>query len=170
MSNVAEASRELLTVLESEERLYRELCEVLQQERELIINLDAAGLEDAVLRKEALSAEGRLLEEGRIEVATRLAAALGLPSERPTLSGLCDALGEGGDELRRAHSRMVALVGAVRELLDANAGFAGESLGQVRATLQLLGRLLPGDVTYGPGAAVPGPIVPGSGALVRRSA
>jgi hypothetical protein len=170
MSPLGAVADELLRILESEERLYCDLREVLQRERELIVNLDAAGLEDAVLRKEALSAEGRLLEEGRIEVATRLATALGLPAERPTLSGLCDALGAEGGELRRAHSRLVALIGAVRELLDANAGFAGESLGQVRATLQLLGRLLPGDAQYGPGAQAPGPTAPTSGTLVRRSA
>ncbi len=103
-------------------------------------------------------------------MATRLAVALGLPAERPTLSALCDALGEPAVELRLAHSRLVALIGAVRELLDANAGFAGDSLGQVRATLKLLGRLLPGDTTYSPTAAAPTPIVPASGALVRRSA
>lgn len=165
-----EAARELLEVLESEERLYRELREVLQEERVMIVKLDAAGLEDAVMRKEALSAEGRLLEEGRVAVALRLAAELGVEAERPTLTLLCDALGDDASELREAHGRLLALIGAVRELLDANAGFAGDSLGQVRATLQLLGRVLPGDSTYGPSATAPAPPSAGAGSLVRRSA
>jgi len=170
MSAVETCAAELLAVLESEERLYLELRQLLQRERELIVNLDAAGLEEAVRRKEALAAEGRLLEEGRLEVAVRLARALGLPEERPTLGVLCDALGDRATPLRAAHSRLVALVGASRELLDANAGFAGESLGQVRATLRLLGRLLPGEGTYAPGLE-PRPDVPlPAGALVRRSA
>lgn len=169
MSLIPREADDLLAVLESEERLYQELRQVLQQERELIVNLDAEGLEQAVMRKEALSAEGRLLEEGRIEVAARLAGALGISADPPTLSALCDALGPGAGELRSAHSRMVALMGAVQELLDANAGFAGDALGQVRGTLQLLGRLLPGDSTYGPAAELPRPAT-ASGALVRRSA
>ncbi|NNL66224.1 MAG: flagellar protein FlgN [Myxococcales bacterium] len=170
MSARPESARELLEVLESEERLYRELREVLQEERVMIVKLDAAGLEDAVMRKEALSAEGRLLEEGRIAVAQRLADALGLEGDRPTLGRLCDALGDEAGDLREAHGRLLALIGAVRELLDANAGFAGDSLGQVRATLQLLGRVLPGDATYGPAATAPALPSAGSGAFVRRSA
>jgi hypothetical protein len=161
---------ELLAVLESEERLYLELRELLQRERKLIVDLDAGGLEEVVRRKEALASEGRLLEEGRVEAARRLAERVGADAERPTLGALCDALGEDAAPLRRAHSRLVALVGATRELLDANAGFAGDALGQVRATLQLLGRLVPGDGTYAPGLE-PGPEVPlAAGTLLRRSA
>ncbi len=169
MSLATPSPNELLDVLESEERLYQELRGVLQEERERIVNLDAGGLEEVVQRKEALAAEGKLLEEGRIEAARRLATGLGLSGERPTLSALCDALGDGAKELREAHSRMVALVGAVRELLDANAGFAGESLGQVRGTLTLLGRLLPVNASYGP-VVTAAPAGPSSGSLVRRSA
>lgn len=164
-----ERVRELQTVLEAEIALYVELRELLQRERELIVNLDAVGLEDTVRQKEALAEEGKLLEESRIEVAARLAGELELGPERPTLSQICDRIGVESAPLRRLHSRLVALVGAVRELLDANAGFAGDSLAQVRATLQLLGRLLPTDPTYTTlGGADASRVA--AGQLVRRSA
>jgi hypothetical protein len=158
----------LLTVLRAEERLYVEMRDLLQQERELIANLDSAGLELAVRRKEALAEEGRLLEESRVQVASALAAELGLPEARPTLSQLCDAIEGGEAELRDAHSRLTALVGAVQELLTANFSFAGDAHAQVEATLQLLGRLLPETPTYRPPGACES--AARGGRLVRQSA
>ncbi len=167
MSVRGDLAGRLLTVLEAEEKLYLELRSLLQEERAWLVALDAARIEEAVQRKESLAAEGRLLEEARIELARALARELGVDDERPTLSRLCARLGDDAEPLQRAHSRLVALVGASRELLDANAGFAGEALAQVRSTLQLLGRLLPAQPTYAPDLAAAEP----TGArLVRRSA
>lgn len=162
------AVQRLLTVLEAEERLYVELRDLLQREREHMVNLDARGIEEVVRRKESLSEEGRLLEESRIEVARALAHELGLAEPDPPLSRLCDHAGRDAPALRDAHSRLVALLGAVRELLDANAVFAGECLTQVRTTMGLLGRMLPAEPTYGPGAAGGG--IRRAGRLLRSQA
>lgn len=164
----SDAVRRLITVLDAEERLYVELRDLLQREREHMVNLDARGIEEVVRRKESLSDEGRLLEESRIEVARALARELGLTEASPPLSLLCDHAGADAPALRDAHSRLVALLGAVRELLDANAAFAGECLAQVRTTMGLLGRMLPAEPTYRPGAAGAG--VSRAGRLVRSSA
>ncbi len=167
MTTDADPGAHLMRVLQAEEKLYLELRALLQREQACITELDAAGLEEAVRAKETLAGEARLLEESRLEVVSALAASFGWRDARPTLSQLCDRLGEAGAGLREAHSRLVALVGAVRELLDVNAAFAGRSLDQVHATLELLGRLVPAQATYGPG----GPReASGPGRLVRRSA
>jgi hypothetical protein len=166
---VPELEARLLTVVEAEVRLYAELRDVLQEERDHIVNLDATKLEDCVRRKESLASEATILEESRLELATALGAALGLPDARPRLSLLCEHLPAESGALREAHSRLVARIGAVRELLDANAAFAGDALAQVRATLELLGRLLPAEPTYQPGA-VPGPPGAAAGRLLRRTA
>lgn len=159
---------DLLRVLEAEERLYVELRDLLQHERACMVNLDAAGLEEAVRRKEALAAEGRLLEESRSQVARGLAQDLGVTEDPPTLSRICDRLGPRVGRLREVHTRLVALLGAVRELVDANSSFAGDSLAQIRATLRLFGRMLPPEPTYRPEAL--GRVISGSGRLVRRTA
>jgi len=162
-----EGVERLCTVLEAEERLYVSMRDLLQGERELMASLDAAGLERSVRRKETLAEEGRFLEASRVEVVADLAEKLGFTQARPTLSQICEALGEDAGRLREAHSRLAALVGAVQELLEANAAFAGEAQAQVQATLQLLGRLLPESSSYEPGGAEP---TPAGGRLVRQSA
>ncbi len=168
MSGVSDLSARVLTVLEAEEQLYLEMRELLQAERESLLRLDATGIEEAVRGKESLAAEGRFLEETRLELARALGLELGLPEERPKLSILCARMGSEAGPLREAHSRLVALIGAVRELLDANSAFAGDALLQVRSTLQLLGRLIPADPTYGPQRATSS--APSGGSLVSRSA
>lgn len=168
MSPSAEIVKKLETVLEAEERLYVELRDLLQRERVCMVELDAGGLEEAVRRKEALATEGRLLEEARQEVARSLAAALGVAEQPPRLSTLCARLGHEGTSLREIHTRLIALLGAVRELADANASFAGDSLAQIRATLGLFGRMLPPEPTYRPETL--GVVSQGAGRLLRRTA
>ena len=82
------ARERLEAVLEAEERLYREMRELLQKERALIVALDAPGLTEVALEKEALASEGRMLERSRLEVTEELARELGLPTPRPTLRHL----------------------------------------------------------------------------------
>ena len=140
----------LSLVLEAEENLYVELRDLLQRERACMVALDAEGLEQAVDAKETLAEEARLLEESRIDVACELASELGIADPRPSLSQLLEALGDTDGRLREQHLRLVALLAAVRELVDANASFAREGLEQVQGTLRTLGRLLPQEPVYRP--------------------
>ena len=158
----------LLEILRAEERVYLEMRDLLQRERELMVTLDPAALGEVARDKEALADEGRLVEESRVVLAAQMGRELGLGTEGPPLSQLCEALGAAGAPLREAHTRLVVLASVVRELLDANAAFAGDHLARIRTTLQLLGRLLPGEESYAPvvGKAPAGPV----GQLVRRSA
>lgn len=129
--------------------------------------LDAEGLERIALSKEELADEGRLVEETRLAVTRELAMTLGIDEEEPRLSTLCARIGREGDALREVHTRLVVLVGAVRELMDVNRAFAGEALSQVRGTLRLLGGLVPSQALY---EAVPERESRASvGQLVRRS-
>ncbi len=162
---VRDQTRRLAQALAAEEKLYLELRDLLQQERAHLVDFDAEALERLVETKELLAEEARLLEDSRIHVATRIAERLGLGSEPVTLSRLCEALGPEAKELEESHSRLVALLGAIRELSEANASFAREGLGQVRETIRMLGRLLPSEPTYR-AAAVMHP-APDVGRLVR---
>lgn len=167
MKTVADRIPHLLAVLEAEERLYLELRDLLQREREVMVHLDPDALAEIVEMKSTFASEGRFLEEARIEACTGLGQEIGLVSPTPTLSELCAALGNDAGGLQDIHTRLVALLGAVKELVSANADFAGDSLGQVRSTLRLFGRLLPGEPTY---AGDPAPTSgSATGRLVRRS-
>lgn len=168
MTAIADLCARIVTVLECEEKLYLELRAVLQRERELVAALDANGLDEMTLRKDALADEGRLLESSRLAVAAELARELGIDEGPPALSRLFPQLGPEADPLRERHARLVALVGAVRELLEANAFIAQQAREQVRDTLRLLGRMLPAGQTYG-AQGLPEPD-PGTGRIVRRTA
>jgi hypothetical protein len=157
----------LLVVLEAEHALYVRLRDLLRREREVLGLLDAKRLERVAREKEELADEGRLLEESRLHVARELAGSLGVASERPRLAELCARLGAEAAPLRVAHNRLVVLIGASRELLEANSALAGESLAQVQATLRVLGGLLPEDARYAPGT---GTRPASSGRLLRQTA
>lgn len=163
---MADVVNRLLVILEAEEGLYARMRDLLQEEREIVLCMDASALERIARRKEEFADEARLLEESRLEVVDELARSLGLPA-RTRLSELCVRLGEAGRRLRLLHNRLVILVSVVRELLDANAELVGESLSEIRSTLRLLGGLLPEDNLY----YANGPAETGlaTGRLVRRS-
>lgn len=134
---------ELLAVLDVEERVHRELRQILAGERERMLDLDTTGLYELVRGKEALAEEGRLAAEARVEAAKRLARSIGIQEETLTLSRLCEELGDEGALLRDAQSRLLALVTATQELAEANRLLGGDRLSHVQTTLHLLGRLLP---------------------------
>ncbi len=163
----------LTTVLGAEEALYLQLRDALQEEHAMMATLDAEGLSAIALRKEELADEGRVIEDSRRALARELARELGLDDPEPRLSRLCEALGPEGAALREVHTRLVVLLGAVRELMDANQALAGDALSQVRGTLRLLGGLVHGEITYDPQAlsesSAESPRL-GVGQLIRRTA
>ncbi|MCH7866270.1 MAG: flagellar protein FlgN [Myxococcales bacterium] len=171
MTQTAEIAQRLYNILAEEERLYLEMKTLLQEERQRMVLRDADGIEVAVRRKEGLAGEGKLLEACRRKVMCEMAAVLGLPDEEATLSRVCAALGSESVELRSIHGRLVALIAAVRELLEVNSSFAGEALIRVQSTLRLLGRLLPDEPTYGrtPASQIPRPHMK-PGRIVRQTA
>lgn len=164
--------RQLIDLLLLEERVYRELAAVLREERELIVSLDADGLDALARRKDALAAEARIAEESRVGVARSLGRELGVAEEPVTLRLLCERVGEPDLGLRDAQTRLVAVVGAVRELVDANRVLGGNRLANVQTTLKLLGRLAPAvaDPVGSRGAAPAAALARGVGRLVRTSA
>jgi hypothetical protein len=160
-----DGARRLQTVLEAEVELYGRMRDLLQEEREILFCLDAERLEDSTRRKAELADEGRVLESGRQALVAQLAHELALPAEGLRLATLCDALGPEHAGLRQVHNQLVILLGVVRELLHANRSMAGQSLTEVRASIDALGGLLP-ETAYGPDGARRQT----TGRLLRRSA
>ena len=86
--------------------------------------------------------------------------------EDARLSEVCDYLGVEHEALRATHNRLIIVVSVVKELLDANRGLVGQSLAEVRATVDLLGGLLPDRGLYDRD----GKSRPGTRRLLRRIA
>jgi len=166
---VSEARDALLCVLKAEEALYVRMRDLLQREWDLMVELDAAALEETARTKCELADEGRLLEESRQAATEVLAAELGLDSKRPTLTELCERLGPDAHALRETQTVLLILVHVARELIEANEALAGSNVAQIRGTLRLLGSLAPAEGLYDSRAtAEPPPLA--AGRLVRQSA
>ena len=164
----AERIQALVRVLDAEIDTYTRLRDVLQSERTAVLDQNLEALTQSLSEKEALAAEARLLEENLAEQVTATAAELGMEAARPRVSEIAHFLGRAGAPLTDKQLRLAALVGTVRELIDANSQSTRQSLAQVRATIQLLGRLWPDPPTYQPDAS-PDPSER-RGGLVTRSA
>lgn len=161
-----DGAERLQTVIDAEAGLYARMRDLLEEEREVLFSLDAVRLEAVTRRKAELIDEGRVLESGRKAVVAQLAAELALPVEGLRLSVLCERMGPGHGALRRAHNQLVVLLSVVRELMKANRSVAGQSLSEVRSTLDVLGGVLPEGAAYGPDGHRPAP----KGRLLRQSA
>ena len=161
-----DAARRLEVALGSELALYERMRDLLQEEREVLLALDTPRLDDVTRRKAELADEGRVLESGRQAVVGQVAQELGIGVDGLRLSMLCDRLGPGAESLRAVHNRMVVVLGVVRELLGANQALAGQSLAEVRATLEAFGGLLGQGAAYGRD----GSATTASGQLLRSSA
>lgn len=161
-----DGAERLQTVIDAEANLYARMRDLLEEEREVLFSLDAVRLEAVTRRKAELIDEGRVLESGRKAVVAQLATELALPIEGLRLAVLCERMGPGNEALRRAHNQLVVVVSVVRELMKANRSIAGQSLSEVRSTLEILGGVLPEGVGYGPDGHRPPP----KGRVLRQSA
>ena len=161
-----EGTQRLERVLEAEIDLYTRMRDLLHEEREILLCLDAERLEDSTRRKAELADEARVLESGRQAVVAQVSREHSLPLEGLRLASLCERLGPEYTGLRRAHNQLVILLGVVRELLDGNRSMAGQSLAEVRATVDVLGGMLPERASY----SADGERRIATGRLLRRSA
>lgn len=152
MSIVEESVARLAVVLHAEEELYLRMRRLLQREEAEIVQLDPRQIEETAEEKRTLAEEGRLLEDSRLAITRALAASIGLGEGPVRLATLIETLGEEAGELPALHARLSALIASNRALLEANQGFAHRSLARVRETLGLLGRSVPDETGYGPGA------------------
>ena len=167
MSSIGEEVKRLQTILRAEEDLYLRMRTLLRREESELVELDPSTIGQTIEEKRALAEEGRLLEESRNVVVGELTRTLGLEESVPRLSTLISMLGDQAAELPTLHARLTGLIQSTRFLLDANQHFANRSLARVQDTLRLLGRSLPEEVGYGPGAR--GFSSAGRGRLVRQA-
>jgi flagellar biosynthesis/type III secretory pathway chaperone len=79
----------LIDLLLQEEAIYRELTELLDEEREAMLRLAVERLGEIVSRKETLGLRIKALDESRKVLARRLGTQLGLATDQVTVTNLC---------------------------------------------------------------------------------
>jgi flagellar biosynthesis/type III secretory pathway chaperone len=139
----------LVTVLEEQTTLARELVAVLQADQRRIIEQDVAGLEASNRDKETVVVRFQALERTRRETAARLSVVLGLEPDEARVSALCQRLGPEGAELEAQAERLRAVLASLQELVAIGTGFLEQSILGIRGLLALIQSLrTPGPQTY----------------------
>lgn len=131
-------SSELLGLLQQQAAVCRELVELLQGDRGLVVRHEIGALERSNERKQALVLQLQALERSRQQRAEALARTLGV---EPRVSQLVPQLGAEGNALQAAADNLRALVASLRELVAISHGFLEQSILGIRGTLALIGSL-----------------------------
>lgn len=159
---------ELVSVLEAESALIKELVEILQGDQTRIIKQDIEGLENSNRHKEERVLRFQALEESRLGLTGRLGEALGLLPDDMRVSTICPRLGPEGKELEQAAEKLRALVGSFNELVAISRGFLEQSILGIRGLLCLIQTLrTPEPQTYDASGRFE-PLAPPDAMAVRR--
>jgi len=122
-------------ILTEQIKSYRLLLEVLQKEREFLINLDANEVERLSKEKDTLLLKLRFLEEERIRLIKTFASDNGI-SSRITLQGLSEFTAD--DDLQIMRSQLKSLLQGIQELNDFNMILIDRSLKVARHSIRFL--------------------------------
>ncbi len=120
---MASLVEELVSVLESEEEMYRTLVEYGEEKREVLIRADVSALEQ-ITALEQVTSDGLIsLSNRQIRILNDIAIVLGKDQGDMTVSRLIDSLGsqpEVQQKLTETRDRLVAVAGEMKRLNDEN--------------------------------------------------
>jgi len=125
----------LKSILTEQIKSYRVLLELLQRERECLINLDANGVENLSKEKDTVLLRLRLLEEERIRLIKKYSADSAINGSI-SLQGLFKVTADNDFQLMR--SQLTSLLQSIQELNNFNMILIERSLHFVRHSVGFL--------------------------------
>ncbi len=141
--------REFSQLLNEEGLLYGELLEVLESEKESLLEQDLKRLTAGLEIKQDLLRRLQHLERRRRELQTGLAARLGFPEHTLTLKRLAALLPKAeGERLSRQRTWFKAVVSRVRALQRGNRALVAHGLALTRNSLRFLEENLADGYVY----------------------
>lgn len=163
---------QLLCLLQEETALYRDLVESLREEHRRLVNNETERLVQVARRKETLLLQARSLEESRLLLIDRFAAALQRPSEEITVALLAGyAPADLRESLLAARDALKTTFLRVVDLNDRNKALAESGLSLVHGLLERIQSAMTRDLApsqaYGP-ARGGSPRAPASGGMIVR--
>ena len=114
---------------------YRELLYLLQRERECLVNLDAAGIQNISKEKDTLILRLKLLEEARMKFLKESSAEMN-SDETITLQKLYDMTGD--ETLKSLRLQLISMLQSIQELNEFNSILIERSLGFVKNSIEFL--------------------------------
>lgn len=141
----------LAEVLREEIRVYRELLEIKEKEKEALLSFSTAEMEQTNAAQELLADEAAKLEQERRQLVDELAPDRWRSEDEPTLRDLLEwptiehrsRIAELGEELSRVCNEAVSAQDANAQLIGTSSGFLQDLLGS------LLNRAQPDCGAYG---------------------
>lgn len=146
-----EVLRGLLAALRRLSECHAALLEVKQQERDAVLAVDLAALEQANRRQDRLHIDVRIAERERARLASQLARHWQLDEATLTLRAICERLPAAeAAPLRQAGETLADQAARLREHNDANAVLIAQSLRFVQDALTALTGTATGGDCYTP--------------------
>lgn len=139
----------LVDVLWKEVEVYRELRQTMEEEHLVLLNPSIEMLHESNARKETCILKIRILEELRVRVLGKIAAALGLDERDITLQSLLPYIqGDLYRALLECRTELYSLLTYIHEKNHRNQVLLDASLSSVRTTRHFIANLIGGGSTY----------------------
>lgn len=150
MNNVIlEQFNKLVSTLEDQIKVYRNLLEVVRREKEILVSANLDDLNENNKSKEAMLLKVRGLETVRMRCASELSSELGLSPEQPRLLEMAIHLPEAmGERLRNLHSVLDLLLKRVQEYNKQNEVLVQSALNNITGAMKAIRDTLQDKPTY----------------------
>lgn len=141
----------LVNNLEELTKNYRQLLELVRNERELLLKADLPALLESNQNKELILYKLKTLDQARLRIAKEFANEIGADSQNPRLLDLAQhvSLDEEAERLRQIHSALDLLIRRIAEVNRDNETFAKTALQTLNGAVNELKDTLSGKKGYG---------------------
>lgn len=139
----------LTDTLEEMTKIYRQLLEVVRQEKEHLVNVNLGEIEKSTLVKEELIGKIRIADMLREKYAQNLGAEIGVKNTIPRLLEIAQYMPMAeGDRLRQMHAALDMVIRRIQTLNKENETYAQSALKNLDGALGNIKDTLSGKKTY----------------------
>jgi len=139
----------MISLLQKEIEVYREMCALFVCEREILVRSDTEELYENNSRKETCILKAKMLNEVRVKLVEKIADVFGMDEREITVSML---ISHGNSrqkkELMECRSMLHALVQNAHELNEKNKVLLDSSISYVQKSIGFINQLLSPPSTY----------------------
>ncbi len=140
---------ELITILNKEIELHKQLLSLLQKDKHYLIDLSTEKIFENIKKKETCTLKIKMLEETRSSLIDRLSRHCAIPSQEITLSKIVSLAKEPyRSDLAASRSTLTALIKSIKEINQVNHFIVKDSLYYFERSLDFLNNASAASPTY----------------------
>ncbi|CUH91917.1 flagellar protein FlgN [Herbinix luporum] len=150
---MASLIEELISVLDKEHEIYKELIPIAREKTQIIVKNDTTALQEITAKEQKAIDKITALENSRGKLMEDIKTVLGKRNENlnlATLIGLLDRQPEEKQKLSLLHDKLKETVGVLVDINNRNKTLIQQSLEMIEFNMNFLqsARMAPGDNTY----------------------